>query len=169
MASRFSNQGLVVDVNYLYQAKELLGGNLDYNAVVREANRLGPGQVIMSKAHIRNGLGQRKFVSALRGIGFDIHSHASDAGTRNWVADIAESIMAVAPHVDHLIAGTGDGRLSPILEFAHINWNCAISVIGFRDSTDQDIFELLEDIGGKFIDLDESFLYSASSVARVGS
>lgn len=162
--SKSNNVGLIVDAPYLYNAKTVLGANVDYTALYRKVS--GFGELVHAHVHAQEIPGQAKFLTALTKIGYTVHTRNEANQARWWVHNMAESIIAIAPTVGRLVAAVGDGRLAPILEFAEATWGCEITVIGFREHCSDDILEFADD---GFIQLDESIAYVTRTAAPANS
>lgn len=154
--------GLVVDAPYLYAAKEVLGGNVDYVKLYNKVSEFG--EISHAVVHTKDMPGQRKFLAALKSTGYEVFSKNGDSESRWWIQEVAKSILMAAPHVSHLVVAVGDARLAPILEFAEMNWGCQITVMGFRDRTDEDILDIA---GAGFVEVDTEYAYATRLTAEL--
>lgn len=149
--------GLIVDAPHLYQSRELFGANIDYTSLYRKVSEYG--EITHAQAHLRDIPGQQKFLAALASTGYTTYSRSGDSTSRRWIATIADSIMALAPHVGHLVVAVGDDRLAPILEFAESNWGCKITVLGFKkEDSDRDLYEF------DYVELDATYTYHGRDI-----
>lgn len=130
--------GLVADVAYLYAAKEKLGGNIDYATLRRRVEDYTQATVTTAVAHLKGIPNQGKFLGSLRHASYRYTFCNDPQDSPAWVAMMAETILAVAPHVHVLAVASCDPRLTSILDFAADVWGVKIVLVGF-DGTLGDI------------------------------
>lgn len=159
--------GLVVDATYLYAAKDVIGSNVNYGALMQAVAAIG--EVRHAVCHVKANPGQRKFLGALKAHGFTVVSKAGNPDGDHWVSDVADSIMGMCRHVDHMVIAVGDDRYAPIIEWVWATWGCKVTLIGLRpDLMGEAIQEILadKDIGTNFLEVDASFAYAAAQPAH---
>ena len=152
--TRKERVGLVVDASYLYNAKTILGGNIDYGAL-RQVMSEKFGAITEAVVQCKDIPGQRSFFSALHAFGYG-YKKMRDINVAGWLTSMAEIIMSVANRVDRLIVAVGDDRMAPILEFVENAIECDITLVGFADKTEK---ELLAFAGNEFVEIDASCQY----------
>lgn len=153
--------GLIVDIPYLYAAKNILGENIDYGAVMARAAELTGATVGPAIAHVRRIPGQGKFLSSLSSSGYNYFVRDWKSDDPRWVQEVARSIIELAPDVDELVLAVGDGRLASIVDFVADVWKIDVKAIGFREVTDDDIADAVSG----FTELDKSICYRSKPQA----
>lgn len=148
--------GLVIDTPFLYRAaKEKLGGNVSYACLYKKIQDCC-GMVTHAVCHLKKINGQKRFVEALFRSGFSTNVLSIPNDSPEWTAHFAGTILNIAPHVDHIVVATADPLILPILEFVEGNWDCKVTVLGFKDLTDPEVTEFA---GDAFIEVDESLVH----------
>lgn len=153
--SKRPNVGFVADVAYLYQAKEILGGNIDYSALRKLVETAADGVVSNAIAQVKGIPNQGKFLHSLKAGGYRYWVCHRDPESPVWVTDMANSILSIAPFVKTLVVASGDDRLASICDFVADTWKCNVIVVGFSGL----VGEELSDASNTRIYLDERVIY----------
>lgn len=144
-----------LDVQNLYHsARALYDARVDFRALIEEA--VGNRELVRVIAYaVSGGVPEEKgFFDALRKIGIDIRTKElvtfpSGKQKGNMDMEIAIDAMSMAPKVDAIVLGSGDGDFAVLVSYLK-SQGCKVETVAFGRSTSQKLTEASE----QFIDLD---------------
>lgn len=107
----------------------------------------------------RNNVGQQKFQSALRSIGFEVklkpYIQRRDGSAKgDWDVGITIDVIDTAPSVDTVILLSGDGDFSMLLEKVRLDFDVTTHVYGVKPLTARSLI----DSADRFTSIDTQFL-----------
>lgn len=122
------------------------------------------GDIVLANAYAieSNNIGQRKFQSALRSIGFDVklkpYIQRRDGSAKgDWDVGITIDVMDAAESVDVVVLLSGDGDFSLLLEKVRSDQKVKTHVYGVKPLTARGLIESAD----KFTSIDTQFLQKA--------
>jgi len=147
---------MLADAQNLYHtARSLYTRNIDYASLLEEGVR--DRQLTRAIAYVirADAEDEERFFEALVDIGFeaktkDIKTFGDGSKKADWDVGMSLDAVSLAPHVDTIILCTGDGDFSRLC--THLKHEgCRVEVMGFRESTAEELIEAADE----FIDLSE--------------
>jgi len=149
-----------VDVqNIYYTTKQAFGRSFDYRKLWVDLEFMG--DIVLANAYAieSNNLGQQKFQSALRSIGFDVklkpYIQRRDGSAKgDWDVGITLDVIDAAPSVDIIALLSGDGDYSLLLEKIRIDHSVTTHVYGVKQLTARGLIESAD----RFTSIDTQFL-----------
>ncbi len=152
-----SNQrvGVFLDVANLYHsAKSLYNARVDFQELLSEA--IGNRKLVRALGYtVSSGEEEEKeFFSALNKMGVEVRTKelqtfSSGKQKGNMDMEIAIEAMAMAPKLDVIILGSGDGDFSVLVNYLK-SMSCLVEVVAFGKSTSSKLIEAAD----RFVDLD---------------
>lgn len=152
-----SNQrvGVFLDIANLYHsAKSLYNARVDFQELLNES--IGNRKLVRALGYtVSSGEEEEKeFYSALNKMGLEIRSKelqtfSSGKQKGNMDMEIAIDAMAMAPKLDVIILGSGDGDFSVLADYLR-SMSCLVEVIAFGKSTSSKLIESAD----RFVDMD---------------
>jgi uncharacterized LabA/DUF88 family protein len=151
---------LFADVqNIYYTTRQAYGRQFDYRKLWQRVS--AGGQIVSATAYAidRNDLGQRKFQSALRNIGFDVrlkpYIQRSDGSAKgDWDVGIAIDVLEAANDVDIVVLLSGDGDFDLLLSKLRSKYSIRTEVYGVPSLTANSLI----DSASLYHRIDESLL-----------
>jgi len=148
---------LFLDVQNLYHsARALYDARVNFAEALKAA--VGDRQLVRALAYaVSGGVPEEKgFFDALRKIGIDIktkelQTFPSGKQKGNMDMEIAIDAMSMAPKLDVVILGSGDGDFSVLANYLK-SQGCKVEVCAFGRSTSQKLI----DAADEFLDLDSN-------------
>ena len=161
MSIKHKNQrvGIFIDTQNLYHsAKNLYGGaRVNFGQVLKDA--LGGRSLIRALAYmVTTEAGDEKnFIEALGKIGIevktkDLQIFVDGSKKADWDVGLAVDAIKMAPKLDTVIIGSGDGDFVPLVEYLKENMGAQVEVIAFGKSSSGKLREIADD----FLDLSEN-------------
>lgn len=158
MSIKHKNQrvGIFIDTQNLYHsAKNLYGGaRVNFGQVLKDA--LGGRQLIRALAYmVTTEAGDEKnFIDALGKIGIevktkDLQIFVDGSKKADWDVGLAVDAIKMAPKLDTVIIGSGDGDFVPLVEYLKENMGAQVEVVAFGKSSSAKLKEATDD----FLDL----------------
>lgn len=158
MSIKHKNQrvGVFIDTQNLYHsAKNLYGGaRVNFGQVLKDA--LGGRQLIRALAYmVTTEAGDEKnFIEALGKIGIevktkDLQIFVDGSKKADWDVGLAVDAIKMAPKLDTVIIGSGDGDFVPLVEYLKENMGAQVEVVAFGKSSSAKLKEATDD----FLDL----------------
>lgn len=154
-----SNQrvGVFLDIANLYHsAKSLYSARVDFQELLSEV--IGNRQLIRALGYtVSSGEEEEKeFYSALNKIGVEIRTKelqtfSSGKQKGNMDMEIAIEALAMAPKLDVIILGSGDGDFSVLVNYLQ-SMGCLVEVVAFGKSTSSKLIESAD----RFVDMDKN-------------
>lgn len=146
--------GVFIDAQNLYHsAKHLYKGNVNFDALMREA--VGGRQLIRAFCYaITTESGEEQtFLDALAKHGIetrtkDLQIFYGGAKKADWDVGIAVDAIRMAPKLDAIILVSGDGDFVPLVEY--LKNNTQVEVVSFGRSSSAALKEVADD----FLDMD---------------
>lgn len=154
MNRKQSNVGFLVDVAYLYAAKERLGGNIDYAALRKRIEEYVGSPVTHGCAFMKGIPNQGKFLHSLRSAGYRYVFCHDPTDSPHWSSQFAEQILAMVPYVSSMVIASADPKLAGILDYVVDTWNTKITLVGFNGDLGE-----LGDASDARLYLDERIIY----------
>lgn len=148
--------GVFIDTQNLYHsAKNLYGGaRVNFGQVLKDA--LGGRQLIRALAYmVTTEAGDEKnFIDALGKIGIevktkDLQIFVDGSKKADWDVGLAVDAIKLAPKLDTVIIGSGDGDFVPLVEYLKENMGAQVEVVAFGKSSSAKLKETTDD----FLDL----------------
>lgn len=145
-----------LDVQNLYHsARALHDARVDFRGLLQEA--IAGRELVRAIAYaVSGGVPEEKgFFEALRKIGIDIRTKElqtfpSGKQKGNMDMEIAIDAMSMAPKVDVIILGSGDGDFAVLASYLK-SQGCKVETVAFGRSTSQKLI----DSSDEFLDLDK--------------
>ncbi len=161
MSIKHKNQrvGVFIDTQNLYHsAKNLYGGaRVNFGQVLKDA--LGGRQLIRALAYmVTTEAGDEKnFIEALGKIGIevktkDLQIFVDGSKKADWDVGLAVDAIKMAPKLDTVIIGSGDGDFVPLVQYLKENMGAQVEVVAFGKSSSSKLKEATDD----FLDLCEN-------------
>ena len=158
MSIKHKNQrvGVFIDTQNLYHsAKNLYGGaRVNFGQVLKDA--LAGRELIRAIAYmVTTEAGDEKnFIEALGKIGIevktkDLQIFVDGSKKADWDVGLAVDAIKVAPKLDTVIIGSGDGDFVPLVEYLKENMGVQVEVVAFGKSSSAKLKEATDD----FLDL----------------
>lgn len=149
-----------VDVqNIYYTTKQAFGRSFDYRKLWVDLEFMG--EIVLANAYAieSNNLGQKKFQSALRSIGFDVklkpYIQRRDGSAKgDWDVGITLDVVDAAATVDVVVLLSGDGDFSLLLEKIRRDHCVTTHVYGVKPLTAKGLI----DSADRFTSIDTQFL-----------
>jgi uncharacterized LabA/DUF88 family protein len=146
-----------LDVQNLYHsARALYDARVNFGELLREA--VGDRQLVRALAYaVSGGVPEEKgFFDALRKMGIDIKTKElltfpSGKQKGNMDMEIAIDAMSMAPKLDAVILGSGDGDFAVLASYLK-SQGCKVEVCAFGRSTSQKLIDATDE----FLDLDSA-------------
>ncbi len=113
---------IFVDVqNIYYTTKSVYGRQFNYRSFWQSIEATGRIATAIAYATERGDLGQARFQTALKHIGFEVKlkpfiQRADGSAKGDWDVGITIDILTIAPEVDKVILLSGDGDFSILLD-----------------------------------------------------
>jgi uncharacterized LabA/DUF88 family protein len=161
MSIKHKNQrvGVFIDTQNLYHsAKNLYGGaRVNFGQVLKDA--LGGRSLIRALAYmVTTEAGDEKnFIEALEKFGIevktkDLQIFVDGSKKADWDVGLAVDAIKLAPKLDTVIIGSGDGDFVPLVQYLKENMGAQVEVIAFGKSSSGKLREIADD----FLDLSEN-------------
>lgn len=161
MSIKHKNQrvGVFIDTQNLYHsAKNLYGGaRVNFGQVLKDA--LGGRSLIRALAYmVTTEAGDEKnFIEALGKFGIevktkDLQIFVDGSKKADWDVGLAVDAIKLAPKLDTVIIGSGDGDFVPLVQYLKENMGAQVEVIAFGKSSSGKLRETADD----FLDLSEN-------------
>ncbi|HRZ30389.1 MAG TPA: NYN domain-containing protein [Candidatus Paceibacterota bacterium] len=161
MSIKHKNQrvGVFIDTQNLYHsAKNLYGGaRVNFGQVLKDA--LGGRSLIRALAYmVTTEAGDEKnFIEALEKFGIevktkDLQIFVDGSKKADWDVGLAVDAIKLAPKLDTVIIGSGDGDFVPLVQYLKENMGAQVEVIAFGKSSSGKLREAADD----FLDLSEN-------------
>lgn len=161
MSIKHKNQrvGVFIDTQNLYHsAKNLYGGaRVNFGQVLKDA--VGSRALIRALAYmVTTEAGDEKnFIDALGKIGIevktkDLQIFVDGSKKADWDVGLAVDTIKLAPKLDAVIIGSGDGDFVPLVQFLKENMGVQVEIIAFGKSSSGKLREIADD----FLDLSEN-------------
>lgn len=158
MSIKHKNQriGIFIDTQNLYHsAKNLYGGSrVNFGAVMKDA--VGNRQLIRALAYMvtTEAGDERAFIDALGKVGIevktkDLQIFVDGSKKADWDVGLAVDAIKLAPKLDTVIIGSGDGDFVPLIQYLKENMGVQVEVIAFGKSSSSKLKEASDD----FLDL----------------
>jgi uncharacterized LabA/DUF88 family protein len=151
--------GIFIDTQNLYHsAKNLYGGaRVNFGQVLKDV--LGGRQLIRALAYmVTTEAGDEKaFIEALEKFGIevktkDLQIFVDGSKKADWDVGLAVDAIKLAPKLDTVIIGSGDGDFVPLVEYLKENMGAQVEVVAFGKSSSAKLKEAADD----FLDLCEN-------------
>ena len=164
--------GVFIDTQNLYHsAKNLYGGaRVNFGQVLKDV--LGGRQLIRALAYmVTTEAGDEKnFIEALEKFGIevktkDLQIFVDGSKKADWDVGLAVDAIKLAPKLDTVIIGSGDGDFVPLVEYLKENMGAQVEVVAFGKSSSAKLKEAADD----FLDLCDNprkYLISVPPVRR---
>lgn len=149
-----------VDVqNIYYTTKQAFGRSFDYRKFWQDLAFMGDITLANAYAIESNNVGQKKFQSALRAIGFNVklkpYIQRSDGSAKgDWDVGITLDVVDIAASVDVVVLLSGDGDFSLLLEKIRRDHGVSTHVYGVKKFTAYGLIESAD----RFTSIDTQFL-----------
>ena len=161
MSIKHKNQriGIFLDTQNLYHsAKNLYNGSrVNFNAVMKDA--VAGRQLIRALSYMvtTESGDERAFMDALGKIGIevktkDLQIFVDGSKKADWDVGLAVDSIKLAPKLDTVIIGSGDGDFVPLVQYLKENMGVQVEVIAFGKSSSSKLKEAADD----FLDLCEN-------------
>ncbi len=154
--------GVFIDVqNMYYSAKNLYGKKVNFGNIVSVA--VGGRQLIRAIAYVVRTESQDEipFFDALYNLGIETREKDLQIYGNNkkadWDVGLAVDAIRMAPRVDSIVVGSGDGDYLPLVEYLQNGFGKQVEVVGFGETTSTNLINQVDD----FIDVqqdEETFL-----------
>ena len=150
--------GVFIDTQNLYHsARNLYGARVNFGAILKEA--VAGRQLIRAVAYvITTETGEEKsFLDALEKAGIEtvakpLQIFYGGAKKADWDVGMAVDAIKMAPKLDTVIIGSGDGDFVPLVEYLKMNEGCQVEAFSFGKSSSGRLKETVD----HFLDLDEN-------------
>lgn len=157
-----------VDVqNIYYTTKQAFARSFDYRKFWEDLEFMG--DIVLANAYAidSDNLGQQKFQSALRAIGFEVklkpYIQRRDGSAKgDWDVGITLDVVDAAPLVDVVVLLSGDGDFSLLLDKVRRDYAVATHVYGVKSLTARGLIESAD----RFISIDTQFLQKTKNGVR---
>lgn len=145
--------------NLYYTTRQIYGRQFNYRALWQQIEEQGSINIANAYATDRADEGQRRFQSALRQIGFNVHlkpfiQRKDGTAKGDWDVGITIDVMEAASKVDHIILLSGDGDFDRLLRKVNQDYNVTTDAYGVPGLTARSLMEAAT----KFIPINESLL-----------
>jgi len=151
---------IFVDVqNIYYTTRQAFGRSFDYRKLWEDVSFLGDIVTANAYAIESKHVGQQKFQSALRSIGFQVKlkpfiQRSDGTAKGDWDVGITLDVIDIAPSVDVVVLLSGDGDFGMLLEKVKDDYGVATHVYGVKRLTAKS----LVDVADRFTSIDTQFL-----------
>jgi uncharacterized LabA/DUF88 family protein len=150
-----------IDVQNLYHsARSIYDARVNFKNLLEDV--VAGRQLIRAFAYvISTKTGEEKpFFEALSSLGIEIREKPlqeffGGAKKADWDVGLAIDAVRIAPGVDTIIIGSGDGDFIPLVNYLKINQGKRVEVVAFERSTSSALIENADD----FVDLGASRKY----------
>lgn len=148
--------GVFLDIANLYHsAKSLYNSRVDFQELLNEV--IGNRKLIRALGYtVSSGEeDEKEFYSALNKMGVELRTKelqtfSSGKQKGNMDMEIAIDAMAMAPKLDVIILGSGDGDFSVLANYLR-SMSCLVEVVAFGKSTSSKLIESAD----RFVDMDK--------------
>jgi uncharacterized LabA/DUF88 family protein len=150
--------GVFVDVqNLYYSAKNVYAAKVNFRNILRAA--VGRRKLVRAIAYVIRAdvKDEQNFFDALENIGFEVKSKDlqvffGGAKKGDWDIGIAMDTIELAPKLDTIVLGSGDGDFQPLVQHLRRAMGCRVEVVAFGKSASSRLVEEAD----SFLDLDST-------------